>query len=410
MSFPQKSIKHYLELLVLILAGEAIFFLPFVLPRIYRPTLLKAFDITNLELGSYFSLYGVMAMVSYFFGGWLADKYSARKLLSSALLLTGFGGMYLAITFDRNALLWVYGYWGITTIFLFWAALIKATRQWGGYNFQGRAFGWLEAGRGGMAALIGVISLFFFNEVDVELETNRSRGEVMQQLLWFASGITLFSATLIWWLIPQEKEQESAVGFKFSDLIQVFKLKEVWINGIVIVCAYVGYKTTDDLSLYAHEVLSFSEFDAAKVGTFALWGRPIFAGIAGMLADRFNGVRIITIAFAVLVLGSMGIALNLSSNGMLWVILSMASILCGVYGIRGIYFALMNEMKVPMQYTGTAVGLISVIGFTPDVFMSPLMGYLLDAYPGEMGHRYLFAVLAGFGCIGLLSSRFLTRK
>jgi hypothetical protein len=41
-----------IAMLALILAGEAVFFLPFVLPRIFRPTLLEVFHVTNLQLGS----------------------------------------------------------------------------------------------------------------------------------------------------------------------------------------------------------------------------------------------------------------------------------------------------------------------------------------------------------------------
>jgi hypothetical protein len=63
------SRKKYTVLLALVLAGEIIFFLPFVMARVFRPTILAAFEISNLELGSYFSIYGIVAMGSYFFGG-----------------------------------------------------------------------------------------------------------------------------------------------------------------------------------------------------------------------------------------------------------------------------------------------------------------------------------------------------
>ena len=82
----------------------------------------------------------------------------------------------------------------------------------------------------------------------------------------------------------------------------------------------------------------------------------------------------------------------------------LISTVAGVYAIRGIYFALMQESAVPLAATGTAVGIMSVVGFTPDVFMSPLMGYLLDSYPGAPGHRYVFLVLAIFALVGLTVS------
>ncbi|WP_412985338.1 MFS transporter [Pontimicrobium sp. IMCC45349] len=83
-------------ILILILCGEAVFILPFVLARIFRPTLLESLNINNEQLGYCFSTYGVVALLSYLFGGPLADKYHPRYLMSSALILTGLGGFYLA--------------------------------------------------------------------------------------------------------------------------------------------------------------------------------------------------------------------------------------------------------------------------------------------------------------------------
>ena len=61
-------------LLLLILAGESVFILPFVIPRVFRPTVLQAFNLNNVELGLCFSVYGAVALLSYPFGGPLADK------------------------------------------------------------------------------------------------------------------------------------------------------------------------------------------------------------------------------------------------------------------------------------------------------------------------------------------------
>ncbi len=72
----------------LVVAGEAIFGLPFLVARIFRPTLLDVFGITNLQLGTAFSVYGVVAMLLYFPGGTLADRFSARMMMSDALVDT----------------------------------------------------------------------------------------------------------------------------------------------------------------------------------------------------------------------------------------------------------------------------------------------------------------------------------
>ena len=73
---PEKHTRgKTITLITLIVAGEAIFFLPFVLARVFRPTLLDLFGISNTELGLWFSVYGIVAMVSYLFGGPLADRF-----------------------------------------------------------------------------------------------------------------------------------------------------------------------------------------------------------------------------------------------------------------------------------------------------------------------------------------------
>ena len=85
--------RHYLTIVALIMAGEAVFFLPYLTVRLFRPTVLLVFEITNLELGIAFSLYGAVAMVSYALGGPLADRYAARTLMSVALAVTALGGL-----------------------------------------------------------------------------------------------------------------------------------------------------------------------------------------------------------------------------------------------------------------------------------------------------------------------------
>jgi|TARA_B110001469_G_C9644865_1_gene325501 sugar phosphate permease len=129
--------------LLLVLAREVVFFLPFVIPRIFRPYVLSVYEISNTELGSCFSAYGIVAMISYFFGGPLADKYQPKLLMSLGLILTALGGFGLALNPELIGV-WLFGYWGCTTILLFWASPIKSTRLWGGEQSQGKAFGLLE--------------------------------------------------------------------------------------------------------------------------------------------------------------------------------------------------------------------------------------------------------------------------
>lgn len=202
----REKLKKTWVLISLILAGESIFFLPFVLPRIFRPTLLEVYEISNFELGSYFSLYGIVAMLSYFFGGPLADKYPSRNLISFALWGTAVGGLFMAYIPQASVLAFLYPYWGFTTIFLFWAPLIRATREWGGDDSQGIAFGLLEGGRGLTAALIGSLALFIFSTLMPENGSElyeEIRRSSFQDVVKISSLITFLVGVLVWFVIPR---------------------------------------------------------------------------------------------------------------------------------------------------------------------------------------------------------------
>jgi len=86
------------------------------------------------------------------------------------------------------------------------------------------------------------------------------------------------------------------------------------------------------------------------------------------------------------------------------IVLTIASTSAGIYGLRGLYYTLFQQTRIPLVLTGSAAGIVSVVGYTPDIFMGPLMGWILDRYPGSTGHEYLFLLLAFFALAGALLS------
>ncbi len=408
MNSSKHSSRKFFILLTLILAGEVIFFLPFVIPRIFRPTLLQVYNITNFELGTYFSLYGVVAMFAYFFGGPLADRFSARLLIALALWLTSFGGFLLVFFPYRIALTCVYAYWGLTTILMLWAAMIKATREWGGSDAQGKAFGYLEGGRGFSAAMVGTIALLVFGNIFSSVaigDKQTQRVDSYQVVLIVTSFVTFFVGILVWSVLPEgNRENKIQSRLTWKTIFKLIKLPSIWLQAIIIVCAYVGYKITDDYSLYANQVLGYDEIKSAAFGSFALWLRPIFALLSGFLADKFKSSQVIVCYFLTIAICSLlvyGGQINQSNFAIIFV---LGINLMGIYGIRGIYFSIMNITGIPINDTGSAVGLMSFIGFSPEIFMSPLMGYILDSHPGIEGHQIVFLVLSLFACFGLVAS------
>ena len=406
------NLKRTLIIITLIAAGETVFLLPFVVARIFRPTFLDVFELTNLQLGSAFSVYGIVAMIAYLAGGPLADRFTARRLMASALIITSLGGFIFADIPSLAVLTLLYGFWGLTTVLLFWAALIKATREWGGTNSQGRAYGLLDGGRGLLAALLASISVVVFASFlpeDVASASLEEKRQALSRLILIYTGLIIAVGALVWIAVPEPRVikdtdiPESLL--KFAGVKKVLKMPTVLLQAIIVVCAYVGYKTTDDFSLYVSDAFGYDDVAAAQIGTISFWVRPFAALAAGLIADKFRSSNIVIVCFAILLVGSASIAMGALTPGIHWIIIStLAATSVGIYALRGIYFALFEEAKVPIIYTGSAVGIVSVIGYTPDIFMGPLMGYLIDRSPGAVGHHHVFAVLAAFALIGLLAT------
>ncbi|MBT8256469.1 MAG: MFS transporter [Bacteroidia bacterium] len=405
---------HFIFLLIL--AGEAVFILPFVLARVFRPTVLDVFDLTNLELGTCFSIYGIVALVSYVFGGPLADRFPPRKLMATALILTALGGFVYAGNPSYTLLKILYGYWGFTTIFLFWAAMIKATRVWGGERSQGKAFGFLDGGRGlvgaGFASLgVLIFSIFIVGEISKAALADRT--EAFQYVVWVSSGIVIFIGLLVWFFLKPKGDPRQLVLDKvsFQHINTVLRIPTVWLLMIIILSAYVGYKITDVFSLYAKEVMKYDEVDSAKVGTFLLYIRPVVGILIGFIADRSRTTLWLIIGFLLSILGALIFVSGIiEPNSTSLFFLSTLITATGIYAARALYFATMKEGKIPLALTGTAVGMISIVGYTPDIFAGPAMGYLLDNSPGELGHQHVFIMLAVFSFIGLLAAIQLYRR
>ena len=407
---PQRNAPWY-YILLLIAAGESVFILPFVLPRVFRPTVLEVFGLDNTQLGYAMSVYGFVALLSYLVGGPLADRFAPRKLMASALWLTAAGGLVLATFPDYGTLKVLYGYWGFTTIFLFWAPMIKATRIWGEGAGQGKAFGLLDGGRGLVGALFGALGVAVYaaylapaGGADAVVDSQVA----FRYVVLVSSAIVAMVGVLVWVFM---RASDATTGealrrrITLSQIGTVLRLRSVWLLMVIILSAYVCYKVTDIFSLYAREVMGYDRVASARVGTWMLALRPVAGITVGLLADRSRPTLWLFVSFLLTTAAAVPFALGWVTGGApLLFVLSTILVAIGVYAARALYFAVMAAGRIPLLLTGTAVGIISLIGYTPDIFAGPLMGYFLDGWPGLVGHRAVFGLVVGFSTVGALAA------
>lgn len=409
--------SRILALVSLMLAGEAIFGLPFHVSRYFRPAFVEVFGVTQTQLGLMGSLYGAVATISYLLGGRLADRFSARSLLSFALVITGLSGFYMLTIPSPTALFGLYAFWGASTILPFWSALIRATRDWGGAEQQGRAFGMLDAGRGLLAAVLATFALWLFARAlpatDVEISIVEKTRAIQITIANYTVAC-LIAAVMVLLCLPKAfQKSTNALSPESNDdaspWLAVMRMPAVWFQSIVIVGAYCTFKGIDYYSQYAKDIWGWSDVEASTLSTLTSWVRPIGTVAAGLLADRFRPSRTVIGAFVVVALASCSMVLmtpSSSGGSPLWLLWTTIVVGClGIFALRGIYFALLEESQVPLRVTGTAVGVVSFIGYTPDIFMPVIGGMLIDHWDGGItGYQVFFGILI-FACfVGILAA------
>ena len=378
-----------------------------MLARVFRPTFLDVFNLSNLELGTLFSTYGIVAFLSYIFGGVLADKFSPKKLLSFSLIFTSLGGFYMMSYPSYFSLQLLYAYWGFTTVFLFWAPMIKATSIVGGLNKQGKTFSFLDAGRGIVASSIGLLGVLIFSFVvvgDISNSTLEEKQNAFRYVIGASSTIVFLIGVVVYISLNIKIKNIANIG-DFRDMKNLAKSKSILLIGLIILTAYMGYKITDVYSLYASEIMLFDEIEAARIGAYQQYLRPLACISIAFFADKSGNINVIIGGFVIMLIGAILFASGIVVAGLNSLfILSLFIVATGTYIIRGLYFSILRDGGIPLSLSGTAIGMVSIIGYTPDIFATPLYGFFLDTYEGIKGHQLVYLTLALSSLVGIYVS------
>jgi len=401
-------IERWLTMALLCLSGSIIFWMPFF-SEIYYVPMQNAFGFSKTQMGVLSSTFGFMSLLGYFPGGWLADRVSPRKLITIALTITAASGFVFATLPSFEVCLVLYGFWGVSTAFIFWSAMIKATRNWGGTEEQGRAFGALEGGRNftDLASATILLAVFVYSGGD---------DAALSENILLISISTLILAMLVWTILkdsnaPREEAPGESSTPNMAGIIEVLKLPIVWLISIIIMTAYSGLWGAIYFTPYATEVFALGVVWGGAIGVGKYWLAAIAAIIAGFIADKIGAAKAVLGCFVLMTAGFLVFGLIPGAPDLvLLLIFNVAVLASAVYALRGIYFSLLEQGCIPIAVTGTATGIISVIGYTPDVFLPVLAGVILDANPGAEGYQNLFLFISALSFLGLIAAYVVYRK
>lgn len=350
----------------------------------------------NEYIGDLALVFGTINMIMYIIGGIMVDKYGEKAMLIIGGLLMGSGSILYGLVLNKTALMIGFILFGLGTGTLF-NGYLKLTRKLGNSEEQGRMYSASEFFRGITGTIIGLIGVSMLNRAVLPSGVTDPAliGERWRVLLFLHAGIYFVIVILCFIMIPNnvlaaEEDEVATEPFTFKGALSVLKMPGTWLTtGIV----FFGYSITacasGYLGAYTSNVIGVSASQAATFATI----RNYFVAAISTLVIGFVAVKLKseskTIGIYGIVSGGLIVAMLLFENNFIMSIACTFVFAAAYTGMRGLYFAVPSETGIPVQLTGVANGVISTLGYLPDVFFAKLAGGWLDSY-GLDGYKFIW--------------------
>lgn len=397
----------WLRFLVLVLGGGTIYKLANLKDAFYVP-MQENMGLTHTEIGTLLSVNAVVATLLFVAGGFLADRYEPRRLIPVGLIGAGALGLYMATFPGFGPMLIVFGLLAICADCFFFPSLLKAIRNLGDDDEQGRMFGFLEGGRGVVDTLVAFAALGVFVVM--------GSGTVgLKSAILFYSAINIGAGVLTWFLLSDGKaasDCKEPVGL--AGLMEAARVPGIWLVSLNVFMVYIVYC---GLTYFIPYLKDMYQLPVALVGAYGIINQyflKVLGGPAGgfMSDKKFkSSSRYLKWAFVAL-LPVMGVIVALPTGSSfifpaMAVTLSFAFI---VFTMRGVFWAPMSEVGIPSRITGSAFGIGCLIGYAPGMFAYVIYGSILDRFPGEQGYTYVFGLMSALAVIGFMVASWLHRS
>lgn len=364
----------------------------------------------NEYIGDLALIFGAITVVMYVLGGILVDKFGEKVMLVLGGLMMAGGSILYGLVLNSASLMLAFILFGFGTGTM-WGGYLKLTRKLGNAEEQGRMYSTSEFIRGVTGTVMGLLGVAVLNQAILPsgLTDPALIGEKWRLLLFVHAGIYIGSVIVCLILVPknvvgwEEDDSAEAEPFTLAGAAKVLKMPGTWFATAIL---FFGYSITacasGYLGAYSSNVIGVS---ATQASTFAIIRNYFICAIStfviGYVAVKFKSesktIGIYCVASAALMV------LMLMSAGNFALCIACTFIFAAAYtGMRGLYFAVPSEMKIPVQLTGVATGVISFIGYMPDVFFAKLAGRWLDGY-GLKGYDFIWYWAIGCAVLGAVT-------
>lgn len=396
----------WLRFLILVLGGGTVYKLANLKDAFYVP-MQEFMGLSHTEIGLLLSANAIIATALFVVGGMLADRFESRRLIPLGLIGTGCLGVYLATFPPFSSLLIVFSLLAVCADCLFWPSLLKAIRNLGNDQEQGRLFGLLEGGRGVVDTLVAFAALGVF----VAMGSGESG---LKSAILFYSVIDLLAGTLTWFLLKGDSAPSLAKPKNgLANLMEAIKVPGIWLVSLNVFMVYIVYCGLTYFIPYLKEMYGLPVALVGAYGIINQYFLKILGGPAGgFIADKQFKSTSRYLKWAFLALLPLMAVIMLIPKSPTFIYAGMAATLSFaliVFSMRGVFWAPMGEVGIPQHITGSAFGIGCLIGYAPGMFAYVIYGAILDHFPGQQGYDWVFTLMSILAVAGFMVSSLLYR-
>ncbi|HCT92700.1 MAG TPA: hypothetical protein DF613_15170 [Lachnospiraceae bacterium] len=366
----------------------------------------------NEFIGDFGLAFGVVSMLGYPFGGILADKFREKWLLILGGILMGVCSFWFGMVPGKTAIVIIHILYGVGTSFMIWSAYLKLTRKMGNAKEQGRMFSTSEFVRGIFGTAIGFVGVGLLGkavlsngEIDPVLI-----GQQWKMLMFISGGLFFLFALLLFFFLPgdvvgaEDDGASAQAKFSIGNVVTVLKMPGTWlISALIFFCFSFTSAGNGYLGAYTVNVLGIS---ATQASFFAILRNYIIAALMtfaiGFISDKI-GNKSKTLGIYLFVATILCAALIFTKSVVVLCIAISFAFAIVYSGMRGIYFATLGEVGIPLHLTGVSTGIISMLCYLPDVYFAKLAGSWLDAN-GNVGYDYIWFYTIACGVLGVITA------
>ncbi|WP_300408918.1 MFS transporter [Lagierella sp.] len=385
------NLKKNFGIIILLAFGVAIISgLPFFRFE-YYDVYLTTYNLTNTQMGVFGSIIGFFGIISYLFGGVIADGLNVKNIIVVSLLATGISGLIHLLPIGFYGLIIIYAIWGISTTFAFWPACVKAIRVMSDRTNQGKAYGFFEGGRNIAGGIIALVALILFR---IGVSGMDNKVLAMKYVILFYSSVNIIMAVFAYYFIKDDKMVMASGSVNFCGVSKLLRNPAIWIICLLSFCNHVFCLSVYYYIPYTTQILGASVAFGATLGVLRRFGSIGGNITGGYLTDKIGTGKLMLWAYIIIFLLQI-ILLLVPVNPLFVPVVAILYVLILVFFNMNyaMSWTMISQSNIPLEYSGTAAGLISTVGSIPEMFVSISAGNIIDKNPGITGYKYIFYIL-----------------